>query len=85
MQRICQYPVQLIDLLKSTSLNHNDYDYVQQACQFMRELTISINEQKRRMESIESIHRWQQTIDDWHVRIYFSMLIVVEFDCFVGR
>ena len=34
----------------------------------MKEVAMLINEQKRRMENIGKIGRWQETIESWKVR-----------------
>ncbi|CAF1134148.1 unnamed protein product [Rotaria sp. Silwood1] len=65
IQRICQYPLQLNELLKYTSYEHKDYKNIQQALNAMRDVANYINEQKRHMEYIEIIHKWQHTIENW--------------------
>ncbi|UJR36306.1 hypothetical protein I4U23_029034 [Adineta vaga] len=65
IQRICQYPLQLNELLKYTNNDHRDYENIQQAVNTMRDVASFINERKRRMEYVEVIHKWQLTIDHW--------------------
>ncbi|CAF1518214.1 unnamed protein product [Didymodactylos carnosus] len=65
IQRICQYPLQLNELLKYTSTDHSDYENVVQALNAMRDVAVFINERKRRMEYIEVIHKWQYTVQGW--------------------
>ncbi|UJR09777.1 hypothetical protein I4U23_014004 [Adineta vaga] len=65
IQRICQYPLQLNELLKCTSTEHKDYQNVQQALNTMRDVASYINEQKRHMEYVEIIHKWQHTVEGW--------------------
>jgi Rho guanine nucleotide exchange factor 4 len=68
IQRICQYPLQLNELLKYTTTNHRDYDNIQQAVNTMRDVASFINERKRRMEYVEIIHKWQSAVENWQVR-----------------
>ncbi|CAF1373512.1 unnamed protein product [Rotaria sordida] len=65
IQRICQYPLQLNELLKYTLYEHKDYNNIQQALNTMRDVASYINERKRRMEYIEIIHKWQHTVECW--------------------
>ncbi|CAF1046707.1 unnamed protein product [Adineta ricciae] len=65
IQRICQYPLQLNELLKYTNPDHRDYENIQQAVNTMRDVACFINERKRRMEYVEVIHKWQSTVDHW--------------------
>ena len=67
IQRICQYPLQLNELLKYTKTDHHDYENIQQAVNTMRDVANFINERKRRMEYVEVIHKWQSTIENWQV------------------
>ncbi len=68
IQRICQYPLQLNELLKYTNNTHRDYENIQQALKTMKDVASFINERKRRMEYLEVIHKWQSTVDHWQVR-----------------
>ena len=68
IQRICQYPLQLNELLKYTNTEHKDYENIQQALHTMRDVASFINERKRRMEFVEVIHKWQSTVEHWQVR-----------------
>ena len=36
----------------------------------MKEIAVMINERKRKMESVEKIATWQDTLEDWEVIIY---------------
>ena len=67
IQRICQYPLQLNELLKYTSHTHRDYENIQQALYTMKDVASFINERKRRMEYLEIIHKWQSTVEQWQV------------------
>ena len=73
IQRICQYPLQLNELLKHTHDDHRDYENIQQALYAMREVASFINERKRRMEYLEVIHKWQSTVEHWQVRQPMTM------------
>ena len=63
------------ELLKYTDKSHPDYDHVVAAQQAMKEVAMHINEQKRRMENIGKIGRWQLSIDGWKVCLYLLPLI----------
>ncbi|XP_076356272.1 uncharacterized protein LOC143249760 isoform X2 [Tachypleus tridentatus] len=65
VQRICKYPLQLAELLKYTDFDHPDYVPVKSALVAMREVAQLVNERKRRMECLEQLIEWQQTIDGW--------------------
>ena len=56
------------ELLKYTSEDHPDHTHVLQAVEAMKDVAMLINEQKRRMENIGKIGRWQATIDNWKVK-----------------
>ena len=55
------------ELLKYTAEDHVDYRNVVAAQEAMKEVALLINDQKRRMENIGKIGRWQETIDGWKV------------------
>jgi len=74
IQRICQYPLQLNELLKYTSNEHKDYNNIEQAFNTMRDVASYINERKRRMEYVEIIHKWQNTVEGWQVRYRFQII-----------
>lgn len=40
-----------------------------EALRTMREVTISVNERKRRMESLEKLILWQQEVEGWEVNL----------------
>ncbi|XP_021346351.1 uncharacterized protein LOC110445775 isoform X2 [Mizuhopecten yessoensis] len=65
VQKICKYPLQLAELLKYTPPSHPDYRNVEGALEAMKKIAALINERKRKMESIEKLARWQQTVEDW--------------------
>ncbi|WAR28139.1 SPT13-like protein [Mya arenaria] len=65
VQKICKYPLQLAELLKYTPPDHADYKKVSEALSAMRKIATLINERKRKMESIEKIAAWQQSVVDW--------------------
>ena len=68
VQKICKYPLQLAELLKYTRPEHPDYDPVQSALTAMRQIATLINERKRKMESMQKIASWQQSVEAWEVR-----------------
>lgn len=65
VQRICRYPLQLAELLKATPVSHPDRDPVQAAACAMKSVAASINEKKRRLESLQKIALWQKSVDGW--------------------
>lgn len=65
VQKICKYPLQLAELLKYTPPDHADYSKVRDALAAMRKIATLINERKRKMESIEKIAVWQNSVVDW--------------------
>lgn len=78
VQKICKYPLQLAELLKYTSTSHPDYTNVQAALESMKKIAALINERKRKMESIEKLSAWQQTVEDWQVRKVFIWHLEIE-------
>ena len=67
VQKICKYPLQLRELLKYTRPQHADYLELQDALEVMKDVAVSINDRKRRIENIEKIAAWQKMIGDWEV------------------
>ncbi|XP_022093767.1 uncharacterized protein LOC110980970 isoform X2 [Acanthaster planci] len=65
VQKICKYPLQLRELLKYTRPHHADYQELREALEVMKEVAVSINDRKRRVENIEKIAAWQKSIGDW--------------------
>ncbi|CAH1781209.1 unnamed protein product [Owenia fusiformis] len=65
VQKICKYPLQLQELLKYTRAEHRDYKKVKEAHTAMKDIAVLINERKRKIESIEKLAIWQQTVEDW--------------------
>ncbi|OQV12567.1 Rho guanine nucleotide exchange factor 4 [Hypsibius exemplaris] len=65
VQKICKYPLQLAELLKYTPEGHPDCQSVKLALRAMKAVTGMINERKRRLECLEKIALWQETIDNW--------------------
>lgn len=59
-------------MLKYTPEDHVDYKHVVAAQEAMKEVAMLINDQKRRMENIGKIGRWQETIDGWKVCEFLS-------------
>lgn len=46
----------------------SDYRYVAAALAVMRNMTLQINERKRRLENIDKIAQWQASVLDWEVQ-----------------
>ncbi|XP_038050450.1 uncharacterized protein LOC119723720 isoform X2 [Patiria miniata] len=65
VQKICKYPLQLRELLKYTRPQHADYQELQEALEVMKDVALTINDRKRRIENIEKIAAWQKAIGDW--------------------
>ncbi|KAL5004392.1 hypothetical protein ScPMuIL_017848 [Solemya velum] len=65
VQKICKYPLQLAELLKFTPPKHPDSLKVKEALEAMKKIAALINERKRKMESIEKLAVWQQSVEDW--------------------
>ncbi|XP_077987693.1 uncharacterized protein LOC144442267 [Glandiceps talaboti] len=65
VQKICKYPLQLAELLKYTKPEHKDYAPLKAALEEMKNVASLINEQKRRLESVHTIAKWQLSIEGW--------------------
>jgi Rho guanine nucleotide exchange factor 4 len=68
VQKICKYPVQLKELLRHTEVHHSDYSQLQVALDATRWTAALINERKRKVDSLEMLLSWQDTVADWQVR-----------------
>jgi hypothetical protein len=62
IQRICQYPLQLKELVKCTEESHPDAEAVKAALEVMQVMASEINEDKRHKEEIM---RLQERLDGW--------------------
>ncbi|CAI4225942.1 unnamed protein product [Auanema sp. JU1783] len=65
VQRICRYPLQLAELLKATPVWHEDAAALEAAEKCMRDVTASINDRKRRVETLQELARWQRNVHGW--------------------
>eukprot|EP00039_Didymoeca_costata_P029829 m.26570 g.26570 ORF g.26570 m.26570 type:complete len:1345 (-) comp7810_c0_seq1:2-4036(-) len=76
VQRVCQYPLMLQELLKATPEGHPDYQNVEKACDMMKEVALTINEDKRLKEQVKNI---ENKIDGWEgpdISVYSSRLFL---------
>uniref|UniRef100_A0AC35U3A2 DH domain-containing protein n=1 Tax=Rhabditophanes sp. KR3021 TaxID=114890 RepID=A0AC35U3A2_9BILA len=62
VQKICRYPLQLLELLKSTPASHPDKQNLEQAYNSMRSVTIHINDAQRRIDEIQKVITWQRNV-----------------------
>jgi len=69
VQKICRYPVQLKELLEHTPPGHPDHSQLERAADSMKRTVQFINEQKRKIESVESLMTWQDSVNDWQVNV----------------
>ena len=67
VQKICKYPLQLRELLCYTWPTHPDFRQLTAAVDVMRHITALVNERKRKMESIEKLIEWQNSVSQWQV------------------
>ena len=65
VQKICKYPLQLSELLKSLPPADKNYDVVAKAKHKMEQIALLINERKRRFEEQSKIIRWQANCRKW--------------------
>lgn len=66
IQKICKYPLQLNELLKYTSEDHPDFQFVQEALECVRNCANLANERKRRIEALADIMLFQEKFDNWY-------------------
>lgn len=55
------------ELVKHTPDDHPDHTHVVNARNVMTQVAMVINERKRRMESVCTISKWQESVDNWKV------------------
>ena len=68
VQKVCRYPVQLKELLEHTPPGHPDRVHLQRAADVMKRVVRSIDERKRKAESVEMLAMLQNSINDWQVK-----------------
>ena len=77
VQKICKYPLQLRELLCYTWPTHPDFRQLTAAVDTMRDITSLVNERKRKMENIEKLIEWQNSVAQWQAgvqcRNYYSV------------
>lgn len=62
VQRICRYPLQLLELLKATPNIHPDFYFLEKAQNIMRTTAEQINDGKRRIDAIQKVILWQRNV-----------------------
>lgn len=62
VQRICRYPLQLLELLKATPETHPDRYLLEKAQSIMKSTAGQINDNKRRIDAIQKIILWQRNV-----------------------
>lgn len=62
VQRICRYPLQLLELLKATPDKHPDRYQLEKAQNIMKATAERINDGKRRIDAIQKIILWQRNV-----------------------
>ena len=65
IQRICKYPLQLQELLKTFENCESVYNEVETTFQNMKKLANEINERKRKHEERAKIENWQKSCQNW--------------------
>eukprot|EP00047_Mylnosiga_fluctuans_P022565 m.122003 g.122003 ORF g.122003 m.122003 type:complete len:1345 (+) comp9305_c0_seq3:42-4076(+) len=63
VQRICKYPLLLKELAKCS--DDADHTRAQGALAAMKGVAEAVNEDKRRLEDLELIDAWQNTVENW--------------------
>jgi Rho guanine nucleotide exchange factor 10 len=69
VQKICLYPLQLMELLKATPGGHPDRVPLEIAQQQMKQMTEKINEGRRRLDAIQNIWLWQKSVHGFRVKL----------------
>uniref|UniRef100_A0A0K0FWY0 Rho guanine nucleotide exchange factor 3 (inferred by orthology to a D. melanogaster protein) n=1 Tax=Strongyloides venezuelensis TaxID=75913 RepID=A0A0K0FWY0_STRVS len=62
VQRICRYPLQLLELIKSTPGSHPDNENLEKAHKTMRAVASHINDSQKRIDGIQKIIMWQRNV-----------------------
>lgn len=65
----CAFPLHIrLRFMDFSFVFDSDYRYVAAALAVMRNVTLQINERKRRLENIDKIAQWQASVLDWEVQ-----------------
>ncbi|NXE38784.1 ARHG9 factor, partial [Ptilorrhoa leucosticta] len=64
-EKVCETPGRVLLPLMAFPSVSSDYRYVAAALAVMRNVTLQINERKRRLENIDKIAQWQASVLDW--------------------
>lgn len=65
----CAFPLHIrLHFMDFSFVFLSDYRYVAAALAVMRNVTLQINERKRRLENIDKIAQWQASVLDWEVQ-----------------
>ena len=71
VQRICRYPLQLLELLKATPAGHQDRLALELAQRTMKQVAAQVNDGKRRVDAIQKIWLWQRNVHGFRASALF--------------
>ena len=67
VQRICQYHLQLNELLKHTQPEHKDYESTAEALEWMKKVAEKVNDAQREFDSMHEMMKLQNSMDLFEV------------------